>query len=89
MLFMGQMLDRLAGRGWYCFLDGYSGYNQIPETPRAKIRPHSRVIMAYLPSRGCLSIYVMHQQPSKGVSYLSLPNNGVYGGFHGQLFCGW
>ncbi|XP_015167658.1 RNA-directed DNA polymerase homolog [Solanum tuberosum] len=29
MLFMDQMLDRLSERGWYCFLDGYSGYNQI------------------------------------------------------------
>ena len=23
------MLDRLAGHEYYCFLDGYSGYNQI------------------------------------------------------------
>ena len=29
MPFMNQMLDRLAGKGWYCFLDCYSGYNQI------------------------------------------------------------
>ena len=29
MPFMDQMLDRLAGKGWYYFLDGYSGYNQI------------------------------------------------------------
>ena len=29
MPFMDHMLDRLAGNGWYCFLDGYSGYNQI------------------------------------------------------------
>ncbi|XP_060177712.1 uncharacterized protein LOC132607635 [Lycium barbarum] len=27
--FMDQMLDRLAGHDYYCFLDGYSGYNQI------------------------------------------------------------
>ncbi|XP_024028191.1 LOW QUALITY PROTEIN: uncharacterized protein LOC112093618 [Morus notabilis] len=27
--FIDQMLDRLAGREYYCFLDGYSGYNQI------------------------------------------------------------
>ena len=27
--FMDQMLDRLAGKGRYYFLDGYSGYNQI------------------------------------------------------------
>ena len=27
--FMDQMFDRPAGKGWYYFLDGYSGYNQI------------------------------------------------------------
>jgi len=25
--FMDQMLERLAGKSFYCFLDGYSGYN--------------------------------------------------------------
>ena len=29
LLFIDQMLDRLAGYSYYCFLDGYSGYNQI------------------------------------------------------------
>ncbi|KAH9794255.1 hypothetical protein KPL71_004834 [Citrus sinensis] len=28
--FIDQMLDRLAGHDFYYFLDGYSGYNQIP-----------------------------------------------------------
>ena len=27
MSFMDQMLDRLVGKGWYYFLDGYLGYN--------------------------------------------------------------
>ena len=27
--FMDQMLERVAGHEFYCFLDGYSGYNQI------------------------------------------------------------
>ena len=27
--FVDQMLDRVAGHEFYCFLDGYSGYNQI------------------------------------------------------------
>ena len=27
--FMDQMLERVVGHGFYCFLDGYSGYNQI------------------------------------------------------------
>ena len=29
MPFMDKMLDRLAKKGWYSFLDGYSGNNQI------------------------------------------------------------
>ncbi|KAL4304156.1 hypothetical protein GQ457_10G011040 [Hibiscus cannabinus] len=31
--FIDQMLDRLAGEQFYCFLDGYSGYNQIAIAP--------------------------------------------------------
>ncbi|KAE8684537.1 DNA-directed RNA polymerase V subunit 5C-like [Hibiscus syriacus] len=31
--FIDQMLDRLAGKAFYCFLDGYSGYNQIAIAP--------------------------------------------------------
>ena len=33
LLFLDQMLDRLAGYEYYCFLDGYSGYNQIAIAP--------------------------------------------------------
>ena len=31
--FIDQMLDGLAGHSHYCFLDGYSGYNQIAIAP--------------------------------------------------------
>ena len=31
--FIDQMLDRLAGHPHFCFLDGYSGYNQIAIAP--------------------------------------------------------
>ena len=31
--FIDQMLDRLAGHNHFCFLDGYSGYNQIAIAP--------------------------------------------------------
>ncbi|XP_073049483.1 uncharacterized protein [Primulina eburnea] len=31
--FIDQMLERLAGHEFYCFLDGYSGYNQIMIAP--------------------------------------------------------
>jgi len=31
--FLDQMLDRFARRAFYCFLDGYLGYNQILIAP--------------------------------------------------------
>ncbi|GKE02577.1 reverse transcriptase domain-containing protein [Tanacetum coccineum] len=34
LLFMDQMLERLAGNEYYCFLDGFSGYFQIPIDPK-------------------------------------------------------
>ena len=33
MPFIDQMLDRLARKDYYYFLDGYSGYNQIAVVP--------------------------------------------------------
>ena len=27
--FIDQILDKLSGQGFYCFLDNYSGYNQL------------------------------------------------------------
>ncbi|XP_049372553.1 uncharacterized protein LOC125837492 [Solanum verrucosum] len=33
MPFIYQMLDRLAGKVWYCFLDGYFGYKHISIAP--------------------------------------------------------
>nr|GEX95516.1 hypothetical protein [Tanacetum cinerariifolium] len=32
--FMDQMLERFAGNQFYCFLDGFSGYFQIPVDPK-------------------------------------------------------
>nr|GEZ98546.1 reverse transcriptase domain-containing protein [Tanacetum cinerariifolium] len=32
--FMDQMLERLAGNQYYCFIDGFSGYLQIPIDPK-------------------------------------------------------
>ena len=31
--FIDQMMERLARHEYYCFLDGYSGYTQIPIAP--------------------------------------------------------
>ena len=51
--FIDQMLDRLVGHHHFCFLDGYSGYNQIAIAPEAKKRPHLHAPMVPLPSEGC------------------------------------
>ncbi|KAL4368730.1 hypothetical protein GQ457_05G022740 [Hibiscus cannabinus] len=37
--FIDQMLNRLAGKQFYCFLDGYSGYNQIAIAPEDQSKP--------------------------------------------------
>ena len=31
--FIDQILDKLSGQGFYCFLDSYSGYNQLAKHP--------------------------------------------------------
>ena len=31
--FIDQILDKLSGQGYYCFLDGYSRYNQLAIHP--------------------------------------------------------
>jgi hypothetical protein len=33
LLFIDQMVECLAGHNYYCFLDGYSGYNQVLVDP--------------------------------------------------------
>ena len=42
--FIDQMLDRLAGKQHYCFLDGYSVYNQIVMAPEDQ----EKTIFTYL-----------------------------------------
>nr|GEZ75507.1 hypothetical protein [Tanacetum cinerariifolium] len=59
--FMDQMLERLAGNEYYCFLDGFFGYFQIP------IDPHDQEITTFTYPYGtfaidaCLSVCAMHR----------------------------
>ncbi|KAI3461839.1 hypothetical protein Pfo_018502 [Paulownia fortunei] len=46
--FIDQMLDRLAGHAYYCFLDVYSGYNQISIAPEDQEKPPLHALMALL-----------------------------------------
>ena len=45
--FIDQMLDRLTGHPHFCFLDGYSGYNQIAIAPedQEKTTLHAHLVL--------------------------------------------
>ncbi|KAL4383251.1 hypothetical protein GQ457_15G018760 [Hibiscus cannabinus] len=56
--FIDQMLDRLAGKEFYCFLDGYSGYNQFAIAPEDQEKttftfPYGTYAFRRMPSRLC------------------------------------
>nr|GEU29823.1 reverse transcriptase domain-containing protein [Tanacetum cinerariifolium] len=57
--FMDQMLERLAGNEYYCFLDGFSGYFQIPIDPRDQEKTTFTAHTEYLPIVACLSGHFM------------------------------
>ncbi|GKC98783.1 reverse transcriptase domain-containing protein [Tanacetum coccineum] len=65
--FMDQMLERLAGNEYYCFLDGFSGYFQIPIDPKDQEKTTFTCPYERLPIVACLLGYVMHRARSKGV----------------------
>nr|GEV78617.1 reverse transcriptase domain-containing protein [Tanacetum cinerariifolium] len=56
--FMDQMLERLAGNKFYCFLDGFFGYFQIPIDPRNQEKttftcPYGTFAYRYMPFSLC------------------------------------
>nr|GEW22496.1 reverse transcriptase domain-containing protein [Tanacetum cinerariifolium] len=56
--FMDQMLERLIGNEYYCFLDGFSGYFQIPIDPKDQEKttftcPYGTFAYKCMPSRLC------------------------------------
>nr|GEV04607.1 reverse transcriptase domain-containing protein [Tanacetum cinerariifolium] len=67
LTFMDQMLEILAGNEYYCFLDSFLGYFQIPIDPKIKKRPHSRVLTECLPTVAYLLGYAMHRARFKCV----------------------
>ena len=57
--FIDQMLERLANHLYYCFLDGYSGFFQIPIHPDDHKRRLSHALMSPSPTGECHLAYVM------------------------------
>lgn len=58
--FIDQILDRLAGKEFYCFLDGYSCYHQIAIAPKIRKRLLLHVHSVFLLLGGCHLVYVMN-----------------------------
>nr|GEX50847.1 reverse transcriptase domain-containing protein [Tanacetum cinerariifolium] len=63
--FMDQILERLAGNEYYCFLDGFSGYFQILIDPKDQEKTYSHVLTERLPIVTCLLGYAMHWARSR------------------------
>ena len=64
--FIHQMLERLSKHTHFCFLDGYSGFSQIPVSADDQAKttftcPFGTFFLIDV----CLLVYVMHLQPFK------------------------
>ncbi|CAA7046689.1 unnamed protein product [Microthlaspi erraticum] len=65
--FIDQMLERLANHQYYCFLDGYSGFFQIPIHPDDQEKTTFTCPYGTYAYRRCLLDCAMLQLHSKGV----------------------
>nr|GEY64313.1 reverse transcriptase domain-containing protein [Tanacetum cinerariifolium] len=63
--FMDQMLERLAGNEYYCFLNGFSGYFQIPIDPKDQEKPRLHVLMELLLTNAFRLASAMHLELSR------------------------
>jgi hypothetical protein len=55
--FIDEMLERLANPSYFCFLDGYSGFMQIPIHPNDQTKQRLHALMERLHIEGCPSVY--------------------------------
>ncbi|EOY32541.1 Retrotransposon gag protein, putative [Theobroma cacao] len=65
LIFNDQMLDRLVGKEFYYFLDGYSAYNQIAIAPSDQERLPLHALMALLPLEGCFAMHLVIKRSEK------------------------
>ena len=57
--FIDQLLERVSGHPFYCFLDGYSGYFQIEIAMRIRKRLPLLVHLARMLIGGCVLVFAM------------------------------
>ena len=60
LLFIDQVLERLANVSYFCYLDGHNGFYQISVHPRTKLRLPLHARMVLLPLGVCLLVYATH-----------------------------
>ena len=65
--FLDQILERVAGHDFYCFLDGYSGYYQIDIAPEDQEKIPLLVLLVLLHLNMCHLVCVMLLQLSNVV----------------------
>ena len=61
-----EMLERLAKHSYFCFLDGYYGYHQIPIHPEDQSKTTFTYPMEHMATDECHLGYVAHPRHSKG-----------------------
>ncbi|RVW90223.1 Retrovirus-related Pol polyprotein from transposon 297 [Vitis vinifera] len=69
--FIDQVLERVSGHPFYCFLDGYSGYFQIEIDVEDQEKTTFTCPFGTYAYKECLLVYAMHLQHSKDVCLVS------------------
>ena len=64
--FIDQILEHLVGQSYYCFLDGYSGYNQVAADPQDQEKMTFTYPFGTFRIGACPSGCVMHPPLFKG-----------------------
>lgn len=82
--FIDQMLERLADQAFYCFLNGYSGYNEIVVDPKTKRKLLSHASLVFFPIGRCHLGFAMRPPLSNVVfSYFLIFGREMHRGFYG------
>nr|GFA12518.1 reverse transcriptase domain-containing protein [Tanacetum cinerariifolium] len=76
---MDQILEQLVGNEYYCFLDGFSGYFQIPIDPRDQEKQRLPALMERSPTIACLSVCAMRREHFKVACRINLRRTSITG----------
>ncbi|GKA74771.1 hypothetical protein Tco_0781073 [Tanacetum coccineum] len=88
--FKDHILERFTGNKYFCFLDSFSGYFQIPIDPMDQEKQHSHVLSEHTLIGECLSGYAMPQLHSKDACWqLSRHDRRIRRSIHRRYFRLW